>query len=48
MVQMIQETGFEKSKMGYACAMTMVLFVLLALLTAVQFRLNRGGEQDVN
>lgn len=48
MVQMIQETGFEKSKMGYACAMTMVLFIVLALLTMVQFRLNRGGEQDAN
>lgn len=48
MVQMIQVTGFEKSKMGYASAMTMVLFVLLALLTVIQFKLNQGGEQDAN
>lgn len=46
MVQIIQETGFEKSKMGYACAMTMVLFVVLAIVTSVQFRLNRGGEHE--
>ncbi len=46
MVQMIQETGFEKNQMGYACAMTTVLFIILAVLTFVQFRLNRGGEQD--
>lgn len=48
MVQLIQETGFEKSKMGYASAMAMVLFVILALLTVVQFRLNKGGTSDEN
>lgn len=48
MVQMIQVTGFEKGKMGYASAMTMVLFLLLALLTVAQFKLNQGGEQDAN
>jgi len=48
MVQMIQVTGFEKGKMGYASAMTMVLFILLALLTMAQFKLNQGGEQDAN
>lgn len=48
MVQMIQETGFEKNKMGYASAMTMILFVILALFTVVQFKLNKGGEQDAD
>lgn len=48
MVQVIQETGFEKSQMGYASAMTIILFVILALITAVQFKLNKGGEQDAN
>lgn len=47
MVQTIQETGFEKSQMGYASAMTMVLFLVLSMFTSVQFKLNRGGEQDV-
>lgn len=46
MVQMIQVTGFEKSQMGYACAMTTILFVVLSLFTSVQFRVNRGGGQD--
>lgn len=41
MVQYIQETGFEKSQMGYACAMAMVLFAVLAALTIAQFKLNR-------
>ena len=48
MVQIIQETGFEKNQMGYASAMAIVLFVILAVLTFVQFRLNRGGEQDAD
>ena len=47
MVQTIQETGFEKSQMGYASAMTMVLFLVLSMFTSVQFKVNRGGEQDV-
>lgn len=48
MVQLIQRTGFEKNKMGYASAMTMVLFAVLAVITVFQFRLNRGGGQDAN
>ena len=48
MVQMIQETGFEKNKMGYASAMTMALFLILALFTIIQFKLNQGGEQDAD
>ena len=46
MVQAIQETGFEKSQMGYACAMAMILFAVLAVLTMVQFKLNKGGSQN--
>ena len=46
MVQMIQQTGFERMQMGYASAMAVILFAVLAILTAVQFRMNRGGEQD--
>ena len=48
MVQSIQETGFEKNQMGYASAMTMILFLLLALFTVLQFKVNRGGEQDAD
>lgn len=46
MVQIIQETGFQKNQMGYACAMTTILFAILAVLTVIQFKLNKGGEQD--
>lgn len=45
-VQIIHETGFEKNQMGYASAMTMVLFVILAVLTLIQFRINRGGNSN--
>ena len=48
MVQYIQETGFEKSQMGYACAMAMVLFAVLAALTIAQFKLNKGGSENEN
>ena len=45
-VQKIYETGFQQNEMGYASTMTMILFVLLAMVTVLQFRLNKGGEQD--
>lgn len=45
-VQKIYETGFQQNEMGYASTMTMILFVLLAVVTVLQFRLNKGGEQD--
>lgn len=50
MVQMIQETGFEKNEMGYASAMAVILFAILAVLTLIQFRLslNEGSTSDEN
>lgn len=48
LVQLIYETAFRKNKMGYASAMTTVLFLILALLTVVQFKLNKGDEQDAD
>lgn len=48
MVQQIHETGFSRQQMGYASAMAVVLFCVLAILTAVQFRVNRGGGQDAS
>ena len=47
-VQEIFETGFDESQMGYACAMTVVLFVIISALTLIQFKINQGGEQDAN
>jgi alpha-1,4-digalacturonate transport system permease protein len=44
MVQSILETGFERGQMGYASSMAVVLFGILALLTIVQFKMNRGED----
>jgi len=40
-VQSILETGFERGQMGYASSMAVVLFVILSILTLVQFKMNR-------
>ena len=48
LVQLIYETAFQKNKLGYASAMTVALFLILALFTLIQFKLNEGGEQDAN
>ena len=48
LVQLIYETAFQKEKLGFASAQTMVLFAILALFTIVQFKLNKGGEQDAH
>ena len=42
----IYKNGFEAYKMGYASAASMVLFVILALVSALQMRLTRAGESD--
>lgn len=38
--------GFKYSQLGYASAIAYVMFALIFLATLVQFRLNRGGDQD--
>lgn len=42
-VQYIYEEAFQKFELGYASALSMVLMVILAILTLVQFKVNRGG-----
>lgn len=42
-VQYIYETGFAKQELGMASAMSVLLFVLISLFTALQFRLSKGG-----
>ncbi|CAG7653946.1 carbohydrate ABC transporter permease [Paenibacillus allorhizosphaerae] len=42
-VQFIYETGFVKQELGMASAMSILLFILISLFTAVQFRLSKGG-----
>lgn len=43
-VQHIYETGFMRQELGMASAMSVVLFVIIAILTIIQFRISRGGE----
>lgn len=43
-VQLIYEEAFTKSHMGYASAMSIVLFLILGLFTIIQFKINQGGE----
>lgn len=42
-VQYIYEEAFQAFRLGYASAASMVLMVILAVLTLVQFKLNKGG-----
>ncbi len=42
-VQYIYEQAFEKLNLGYASALSMVLFFIMAIFTAIQFRMNKGG-----
>lgn len=44
LVQSIYEYAFMKNQMGYASALSVVLFAILCTLTFIQFRINKGGE----
>lgn len=42
-VQYIYQTGFVKMQLGMASAMSVLLFLIIAVFTVIQFRLSRGG-----
>ena len=42
-VQYIYEEAFQRFELGYASALSMVLMVILAALTLIQFKVNKGG-----
>jgi len=42
----IYKNGFEAYQMGYSCAAAMVLFALLAAVSALQMKLMNGDEAD--
>lgn len=44
LVQTIYEYGFEKYQMGYASALSVILFVIIGVLTFIQFKVSDGGE----
>jgi alpha-1,4-digalacturonate transport system permease protein len=43
MVQEIYLTAFETGDMGYASAMSVMLFLILGILTFTQFQISRRG-----
>lgn len=44
-VQYIYEIGFTKQELGMASAMSVVLFAIIGIFSALQFRLSKGGDQ---
>lgn len=44
LVQAIYEEAFQRSRMGSAAAMSVVLFFIMAILTLIQFRVSRKGQ----
>ncbi|WP_223592550.1 carbohydrate ABC transporter permease [Neobacillus bataviensis] len=46
LVQYIYEFGFKKGELGYASAMSVVLFVVIAIFTVIQFKWTKGGTID--
>lgn len=46
LIQYIYETAFQKGKMGYAAAMSYVLFFILVLLSLIQQILQKKGEKE--
>lgn len=46
LVQYIYEYGFKKGELGYASAMSVVLFAVIAIFTIIQFKWSKGGTID--
>lgn len=44
LIQYIYESGFIESRLGYASALSYVLFVILLLLSYVQYKIRKGEE----
>ena len=44
LIQYIYEQAFDKNKLGYAAAMSYILFIILVVCTLVQMRFQRGGD----
>jgi alpha-1,4-digalacturonate transport system permease protein len=45
-VQYVYEKAFRQQEMGYASALSMVLLVVMAGFTILQFKINKGGRID--
>lgn len=46
LIQYIYETGFKKNNMGYAAAMSYVLFAVLIVFTLIQKSVQKKGEKE--
>lgn len=44
---MIYQTAFERFKMGYATAISVILFLILVVVSIIQMRISRAGESDM-
>ena len=44
LIQYIYEQAFDKNKLGYAAAMSYILFLILVVCTVVQLRFQKGDE----
>lgn len=42
-VQNIYDTAFSRLKLGYACAQSFILTLIMASFTVIQFKINKGG-----
>lgn len=43
-VQYVYEKAFQEYSMGYACTLSILLMVILAVFTILQFKVSKGGE----
>jgi alpha-1,4-digalacturonate transport system permease protein len=42
-VQNIYDVAFSKAQLGYACTQSLILTLIIAIFTVLQFKLNKGG-----
>ena len=45
-VQYVYEKAFQEYSMGYACTLSIILMVILAMFTILQFKVSKGGAID--
>jgi len=42
----IFKTAFDYKRMGYACALATVMFIIMLVLIAVYYRISKSGEKN--
>ncbi|MCF0237848.1 MAG: sugar ABC transporter permease [Sphaerochaetaceae bacterium] len=45
-VQNIYDTAFSRGQLGYACTQSLILTLIIATFTVIQFIVNKGGAVD--